>query len=443
MPDRLRQGPGTILGTLLLSAFLLTAHPASGQPKLTGNAASAGAPLSLPEARARTLQHNPELAAWSEELRASDAEALQAGLRLNPVLSLEAENLAGSGEFSGTRAAETTVSLSQRLEFGGKRALRKALAESATVVAGRAYDLARADTLARTTERFIVVLAAQERLQLANELLEVAERSLATVEARIAAGKAPTTERIKARILVAELRSERGKTDHILAAVRRGLAAQMGQEAADFATVAGNLDHLPQLPSLEDLEQTLEQSPELAGRLAEVEHRRRAVELERSRRIPDLEAGIGARYLRESEDTALVLGLSVPLPLFDRNQGSIAAARMRLSQARFQERGALLEAKAALTRAWQEMSAAQGEAEALREEILPAAREALAAVEYGYQAGKFGILDVLDAQRTQVETRGRYLDALAAFHLAKTEMERLLDRELSSTGKNDSQPDKE
>jgi cobalt-zinc-cadmium efflux system outer membrane protein len=399
-------------------------------------------PLTLADALARTLRDNPGLSSYSEEISAREAEALQAAVRPNPILSLEAENVFGSGEFSGTDAAETTLSLSQTLELGGKRVRRQALAASETVVAGREYDLARADILARTTERFIAVLAAQERLRLADELLAVAGRSLAIVEERIFAGKAPATERVRARILVAELRAERGKIDHLLAAARQGLAAQMGQEAADFPAVAGNLDRLPRLPELEDLERTLKQSPALAGRLAQIEQRRRAVEQERARRIPDVEVGIGARRLSESEDTALVLGLSVPIPLFDRNRGAITAAQIRLSQARSQERSALLEAKAALAAAWQEMSGAHGEAEALRGEILPAAKEALEAAEYGYQAGKFGILDVLDAQRTQVETRGRYLDALVSFHRATTEMERLLGRELSSV-KNDPQPVKE
>jgi cobalt-zinc-cadmium efflux system outer membrane protein len=259
----------------------------------------------------------------------------------------------------------------------------------------------------------------------------------------MSAGKAPASERVRARILVAELRAERGKIDHLLAAARQGLAAQMGQEKADFPAVAGNLDQLPHLPGLEDLERTLDQSPATARRLAEVEQRRRVIELESARSIPDLEVGIGARRLSDSEDSALVLGLSVPIPLFDLNRGAIAAAQMRLSKARSEERNTLLETKAALAAAWQEMSGAHGEAEALRNEILPAAREALEAAEYGYQAGKFGILDVLDAQRTQVETRGRYLDALTSFHRATTEMERLLGRELSSTDKNDPQPVKE
>jgi cobalt-zinc-cadmium efflux system outer membrane protein len=180
----------------------------------------------------------------------------------------------------------------------------------------------------------------------------------------------------------------------------------------------------------------LEQSPVLATRLAEIEQRRRSVELERARRIPDLEVELGARRLSESEDTALVLGLSIPIPLFDRNQGAIAAAQSRLAKARAEERSTLLEAKAALAAAWQEMRGAHGEAEALRSEILPAAGEAFAAAEYGYQAGKFGILDVLDAQRTLVETRGRYLDALASFHRAGAELERLLGREPSARQNN-------
>lgn len=408
-----------------------------------GDPVASATPLTLEAALDRALKENPALSSASEEVRTREAEALQAGVRPNPVLSLEAENVFGSGDFSGTDAAETTLSVSQTIELGGKRPRRQALAASETAAAGQERELARAEVAARTTGRFIDVLAAQERLRLADELLAVAKRSLATVEERISAGKSAAMERVKARILVAELRVEREKQRHALNAARRGLGAEMGSDEADFSAVSGDLDSLPHLPPLEELERSLDRSPALARRLAEVEVRRRGVDLERSRRIPDLDVGIGARRLSESDDTALVLGLSVPIPLFDRNQGAIAAAGSRLSQARFEERGARLEARAALAAAWQEMSAAHGEAEALREEVLPAAREAFDAAEYGYKAGKFGILDVLDAQRTQVETRGRYLDALASFHRATAEMERLLGRKISAESENLSHPVKE
>lgn len=430
MPDVLRQVPGAILGFLLLFLCLAAPAPVSGQPKGSELESGPGEPLRLQEALAQALQHNPGLAAYSEEIRAREAEALQAGFRPNPLLSFEAENVFGSGDFSGTGAAETTVSLSQAIELGGKRSRRRELAEAQTTLAQREYAVAKADIFAKTADSFIAVLAAQERLQLADELATLAKQVLGTVEERIAAGKAAATESVRARIQWRELEVTREKVRRDLAAARRTLAAHMGFAAADFGTAVGDLSRVADLPDLTDLERLIADGPSISRRVADTERRHRVVALESARRFPDLEVGLGVRNLRESDDNALVLGVSIPLPVFNRNQGAIAAAGSRLGQARAEERNALLQTQAALTGAGQEMAAAHEEAEALGIAILPAARQALEAAEYGYRAGKFGILDVLDAQRTMVEAQERHLDALATFHRASNELNRLLGRGL-------------
>jgi cobalt-zinc-cadmium efflux system outer membrane protein len=387
-------------------------------------------PLRLQQALAQALQHNPELAAYSEEIRAREAEALQAGFRPNPLLSFEAENVFGSGDFSGTDAAETTVSLSQAIELGNKRSRRRELAEAETTLAQSDYAVAKADIFAKTADSFIAVLAAQERLQLAAELATLAKQVLGTVEERIAAGKAAATESVRARMQWRELEVTREKARRDLAAARRTLAAHMGFAAADFGTAAGDLSRMADPPELTDLERLITDGPSISRRAADTERRRRAVALESARRFPDLEVGLGVRNLRESDDNALVLGVAIPLPVFNRNQGAVAAAGNRLDQARAEERNALLQTKATLNATWQEMATAREEAEVLGKEILPAARQTLETAEYGYRAGKFGILDVLDAQRTLVEAQGRHLDALATFHRASNELNRLLGREL-------------
>ncbi len=392
-------------------------------------AADGVTPLTLDHALALALAHNPELNAAAEAINAREAEALQAGLRPNPVLDLEFENLAGSGEFSGTDAAETTLMLSQAIELGGKRKHRRLTAEAETGLARNRSEIARAELRAQTTRQFIAVLSAQERLQLAVELAALARRGLATVEERIEAGKAPDTEKLRARILVAELEIARTRETHTLAAERQGLAALLGDQLV-VGPVAGELTRLPHFPPLAELEPLLEQSPQLAQWQAQLQQRERTLGLEESRRMPDLEVGVGIRYFNDSEDNALVAGLSIPLPLFDRNQGAVAAARSRREQVRAEQRSATLQARAALAAAWQQMNAAFEEAEALRDLVLPAAEETFAAVEYGYRAGKFPLLDVLDAQRTLIETRQSHLAALASFHQAVTELERLLGRAL-------------
>lgn len=382
--------------------------------------------LTLAEALALALKNNPELAAYNLEIRAREAEELQAGLRPNPVLSAELENVAGSGELSGIDAAETTLVLSQVVELGAKRLHRRSLAEADTELARSAYEIARVDVLARTTRQFIAVLAAQERLRLTEDLVALAQEALDTVRERIEGGKAAATEAVRANILLAELRVVQGTVRHALDADRRRLAALLGEEKAGFAEVTGDLSRLPHLPDLAELEDHISSSPVLERWMVEMERRRKAVALERARRIPDVEIALGARHENGVDDVGFLLGFSVPLQIFDRNQGDIAAARSRLEKTRAQARSARLEARASLAAAWQQMGAAHQEAEALRDTILPAAKEAFQAAEYGYRAGKFGLLDVLDAQRTLVQAQESYLQALADFHQAVADMERLL-----------------
>jgi cobalt-zinc-cadmium efflux system outer membrane protein len=383
-------------------------------------------PLELRQALAWTLLHHPGLDAYSKEVRAREAEMIQAGLRPNPFLSFEAENVFGSGMYSGTDAAELTVSLRQEIELGGKRSKRQGLAAAEVDVAHSEYLVAKADHLARTAASFAGLLAAQERQALADELTTLAERMLEDVRERIAAGKTAAAESGRARILLREMEIAKAKARREVAAARRTLAAGMGRETADFGTVAGDLAQLPHPPPLAELEGLIDESPQIAILMHEIKRRERAVALERARRLPDLEVGLGTRYDRESEDTALLFGLSMPLPLFNRNQGAVAAARSRLAGAEAKKQGAVVQVKAALAENWETMAAAHEEAEILREEVLPTARQALEDARYGYEAGKFGLLEVLDAQRTLVEARGSYLEALSTFHRTAAEMGRLL-----------------
>jgi cobalt-zinc-cadmium efflux system outer membrane protein len=430
MPDVFRRVSTVVLRLFALlflagTCAVASAHAEESMVSKPASDAEKGA-LTLRQALAEALLHNPELDVYSQEIRAREAEGLQAGLRPNPVLSLETENVFGSGPFSGTDAAEGTFALHQTFELGNKRDLRRHLAEAETSIAQGNFELAKSNLLARATDGFFAVLAAQERLRLAEELTDLTKRVLDTVEERVAAGRAAETEAIRFRIQLRDGEIARDKARRHLAAVRSGLATLMGRDRAEFDQAVGEISSLFPLPDPSQLEKLATGSPRIALQVTESELSRRAVSLEQARRIPDLDVGVGARHFRESDDTALVFDLSLPLPIFDRNQGAIAAARSRQAKARAEERRALLQVREALSVTWQEMSAAREEAEALRDDIIPASRRALEAAEYGYRAGKFGVLDVLDARRTWVEARERHLESLIAFHRAATELERLL-----------------
>jgi len=394
-------------------------------------ASAAAAPaLTLDAALDRALARSPRLSALAEEIGAREFAALQTGLPANPELSIEMENFAGSGEFSGTDGAETTLRLSQLLELGGKRGRRQEVGRLELELARREYDLARGEVLAETRERFLAVLVAQRRLALAEEQAGLAQRMAQAVTERIAAGKTAAIEQVRFRPLSAEARLRRDNARLELHAARIALAAAWGSDRVDFATAVDRLEEFPPLPHWPEIAARIEVSPELALRRDELRRADRLLALERADRVPDLTVSLGARSIEETGDHALVAGLSLPLPLFDRNQGGVGAARARLAKAREEERATQSRLHVELAEAWHRVQAARSEVEMLRGEILPAAEEGYAAVAYGYQVGKFGLLEALDAERTLFETKSRYVDALTACHQAVSELERLLGGEL-------------
>ena len=159
---------------------------------------------------------------------------------------------------------------------------------------------------------------------------------------------------------------------------------------------------------------------------------RAALSLERANGRPDPTLGGGVILFNESDDAAFLASVSFPLPLFDRNQGGIREAEANLAKAQEEHRAARVAVRTALANAYQALASAHAEAEALETEVLPAAQAAFDAASEGYRKGKFGYLDVLDAQQALFEARQQHIDALATYHKAVADVERLIGQSLAS-----------
>src|SRR5262249_2634654 len=165
---------------------------------------------------------------------------------------------------------------------------------------------------------------------------------------------------------------------------------------------------------------------------AELQQRQAAVGLAEAQKRPDLTAAGGVRYVNEARAAAFVLSFSVPLPVVNRNQGAILEAQHRLAKAGEERRAAVVRVRSALGAAYAALTAAFAEVTTLKNEALPGAQRVFEATREGYRQGKFSLLDVLDAQRTLFETRGQYIEALATYHKAVAEAERLIGGELAA-----------
>lgn len=374
--------------------------------------------LTLAQAQALALQSNPQLAAAAHELQATEGAAQQAAMRPNPMLSVEVQD---------TRRAtrETTLALSQPIELGGKRAYRAMVAERAREGAALLLQARRNDIRAEVSKAFYALLIAEERLKLANESAMNAGRATMTATRRVQAGKISPVDADKARIVEATVRLDLLQAQAEVHNARLQLAALWGERRADSARIAGSLEQIPVFASLPLLTVRLATSPALLAARAGVERQRAAARLEQSRRVGDLSVSLGIKRSEELGRNQAIIGLSVPLPLFDRNQGAILETLRRSDKAQDEFDAAALQLNVELAQAHAKFEVAREQVIAIREDVLPRATRALDAAHTGFEFGKFALLDVLDAQRTLLQTRSQYLAALGELHRTAADIERL------------------
>ncbi len=388
--------------------------------------------ITLRDGLALALMHNPELKVFSWNVRISEARQLQAGLWPNPELGIVVEEVGGSGGRSGFDGAETTIALSQLIEMGDKSGKRKKVALLEKELAGWDYEAKRLDVFTEVTRAFIEVLAAQQRLKLNEELLQLSEELVATVSKRVDAGKDSPLEKTKAGVAHSNVKIQYRQAGQGLEFARRQLAATWAGQEPKFDSVAGKLDSLAAIPSIDELTGLMEQNPDIARLALEINKGRAALELEKARAISDITISGGMRRFNETDNSAAVFGISFPLGVSDRNQAGKLEATYALARAREEQRAARMRIQMELAKAYQKLSNSYTEAGELEKNILQGAESVFEASKTGYSQGKLDYLHVLDAQRTLFEAKAQYIDALASFHFAKTDVERLVGRPIES-----------
>lgn len=396
--------------------------------------------LTLRDALTHTLARNPELAAYSWEVRASDARILQAGLIPNPELGAEVENFGGSNEQRNFDDAEATFGISQLIELGGKREKRTRVAKLERDLAGWDYESKRLDIYVATAKAFMATLAAQRRHELQQDQFKLASQVRSTVSERVQAGRASALEDTKAEIQLAnaEISSDRARRE--LQSTREKLASFWGSKTPVFEKVDGPFDSFSTLPPLESLLKLVSENPDAARLEAEMQLRRSSLDLEKAGDIPDVTANAGVRRFESTGDNAFMVGISIPIPVFGTNPGGVLEAQRRISKAEHEGRAAIVNITSALKQAYREGAALYASLTTISKKVLPGANQAFQAAQQGYRQGKFDFLEVLDAQRTLFEARERYLEAVAAFHQTTLDIERLTGSSLAAGSSKASNP---
>ncbi|MBB2496473.1 TolC family protein [Aquipseudomonas ullengensis] len=373
--------------------------------------------LSLADALSQAQDNNPALSAASRLVDISLGERQQAGLLPNPELSWEVEDTR-----SDTRT--TTTQITQPIELGGKRGARIEQAEkgqsAASVELERSQNALRADVILS----FYDNLQAEMRVALAEQSLVLAERGVQGAEGRVKAGKVSPVELTRAQVQLSEVRLELRRAQRDQASAHSRLQAVIGGGSAEISVV-GDATSIPEPPTVSQLWSALGATAEMRLARLSVEQQEASFELEKTQRIPDLNVSLGSQYSAEDRERVNVVGLSMPIPLFNRNQGNIFSAARRADQARDLRNATELRLRADVQQAMEQWIVANEEIKSLNQTILPSAKSAVDSATRGFEMGKFGFLDVLDAQRTLIGARTQYVDALASATAAWVQLERV------------------
>ncbi|MEI9988617.1 MAG: TolC family protein [Rhizomicrobium sp.] len=408
---------GAALGALLCVVLPSSADAAAPQ--------GPGAPaLTIREAVQRALAASPRLDAVRAGIGAAAGTELQTHLLPNPELSVEAENIIGTGPYRGLSGSEFTYGVAQLIELGGKREARQQAAAANRRAAETELSAAQLDLVRDVTLAYMDVVAAEENVRLAKNLEGTARSVFADVSRRVAAARDPLFQRSRAEVALTNATIARARAEAALLTARQKLGRYWGEPIV-AEPLAGNVFFIAEAPeALADYEAELKDAPDLA-RFARLREAREAdLALARAGAAPDVRASLGVRQFA-GRDAALVAGVSIPIPVFNQNEGEIARAGAEVTRISSERRQVELERSQQLVDAWGRWKSAFAEIKSLKDAALPQAQRAFTLALAGYRVGGFQYLDVLDTQRALFETRGALNAALTRLHAARTEVERL------------------
>ena len=375
-------------------------------PPVEGEASDGG--LTLAEVEQLALAYHPALREADAQLRAARGNWLQVGLRPNPEIGYSGSEMGNAGA-----AGQQGGFVSQEFVTAGKLGLNRAVAGNEVAAAEQRLARTRLQVLTTARTLYFELLASERAVVLARQLKAIAEQSVHVSELRLRA-----QEGSRAALLQSQIEGEAAAMLEVQATNRqaaawRRLAAAIGFDRQVPQTLDDGFQRpLPEFEWQAMRQRLLAASPELAELRFAVERARMAVARASAGRVPNVDVQAGVAHDTATDDTIANVLVSVPVPIFDRNQGAIARACGELAAARaaLEERELALEQR--LAAALSDYNTAGQRLMRYSQTILPAARESLELTNQGYEQGELEFLQVLSVQQTYAERNLAYLQDL-------------------------------
>jgi outer membrane protein, heavy metal efflux system len=391
-------------------------------PLWSGGAMAGLRAYSLPELEEMALKTHPALKVAGAEIKKSEADLSIARQYPNP--EVEGSVSSQKGLESGTYATGYTLSLSQTIEWPGRRGKKQEAARFGINSAQQKLTQEQINVRARCRELYYRVLAGEKLVKIAAENRESAKKLLDIAEKRVRLGESRPIELVKARVEFFSLEREYDKTKTTLAGDRQVLRQFLGGALSTDFTLEGEGEVIePVVPLKRWQEAAFAAHPLLAAQEAQVRQAERTLGAERQAWVPDVTVKVF--HTQDVDLRATGGGLSVPLPLWNRKEGEVARAAAAQSQAKSELRLLKQDLETKLATQCSLYETARRQVQSFQTAILQEAAESLRVAQFSYEHGETSLLELLDSRRVYRATEQDYYQALLDYRLARVELWKL------------------
>ena len=394
--------------------------------------------LTLEDTIRMTLANNPSLYEFEFKQRVIDGESKTAALK--PALSagVELENLLGTGEVSGIKELEVTLTLSSVLQLNDKPAARLNVLSERRIQQDVEKQIRTLDILGELKRRYIKVLVLQASLEVIKDAETLALYTLNAVTKRVEAGASPLLEQKRAQAALAQAKLDVSLAQQDLRFGLRSLSIMWGEQTPSFKRVEGDLFAFNKIASFDALAVAIQSGPHINLFAKQSRVQAAQLRLAQANNLADIEWSAGLRRMQGIDETALVAGISVPLFQKERNLGEYEAHRARLDAIELQKQSNLRSLLHSVNQALGEHTRALLEVETIQLNVIPPLKEALDLVESAYLEGRFSYLEWVTTRQEFLTTRLTLIEAASQVHLSKTEIETLTGLALKTEHNDDS-----
>ncbi|MDE3103595.1 MAG: TolC family protein [Acidobacteriota bacterium] len=373
--------------------------------------------MSLQQVLDAARTHNPALNAAQQSLQAVQAQEVQAGVRANPSFTLYGTNVTLPAQGASNPYAYS-AQVSRLFELGSKRQWRLAAARATTTQTAAQLEDAKRQTVLAVKQAFTAMLLAKALLQLAQDNLKDFQRELAINQERYKAGDIGKLDFERLDLQLAQFESDAANAEANLKQASYQLQTLMGlAQPTDGFDITGDLKPPLIDATLADLDQkAMAARPDLQAAGAAIAAADANVRLANAYALPD--PTLEGEYDRSGTYNSAGFSISIPLSLFDRNQGNKATARYQAQSVRFAQSAVANQVHSDVAQAWVSYRAAHALAERYNMHYVDESKDVLSIAQFAYEHGGLALIDYLDALRDYRTTASSALNAYAQTWLA-------------------------